>query len=150
MDLTHDPLARILLKNSNLTKAQAETFLIDILCEKITERKVIYEDKAKLRLTRSGVSRGAFNRTLRQARTSIIKSIYTVLLLGYLGIFESPNIEPYIQLAGKLHAYSEAYKDLWRSKSPTTEQIKTLRVLQNELENGLKQLVEPRSMSKRL
>ncbi|MEM2719097.1 MAG: hypothetical protein QXJ13_07690, partial [Candidatus Bathyarchaeia archaeon] len=66
--LNNDPIFKILLKNSNLTKVQAETFLIDVLAEKIVEKKIIYEDKAKLRLIKSGVSRGAFNRTLTQAR----------------------------------------------------------------------------------
>jgi len=35
--LFKDPVVKILLKNSNLTKIQIETFLIDVLAEKIRE-----------------------------------------------------------------------------------------------------------------
>jgi len=150
IDLIDDPIAKTLMKNSNLTKAQVETFLIDILSEKIAEKRIIYEEKAKLRLLRSGVSRGAFNRTLRQARKNVIKSIYTVILLGYLGIFESPRVEPYVELANRLHTYTEAYKDLWRRTEGTSEHLRAITIVQNDLENSLKQLLEPKSMSKRL
>jgi len=146
----NDPIAKLLIKKSNLTKTQVETFLIDILAEKITEKRMIYEEKAKLRLLKSGVSRGAFNRTLRQSRTNVIKSIYTIILLGYLGVFESPRLEPYLELANKLHAFMEAYKHLWRQKEAKSEQIRIMAILQKELENGLKQLIEPKSMSEKM
>ena len=138
------------MKNSNLTMAQTETFLIDVLSEKIADKRIIYEDKAKLRLLRLGVSRGAFNRTLRQARKNVIKSIYTVILLGYLGIFESPKVEPYVELANRLHTYAEAYKELWTRTEATSEHLRAITIVQNELQNSLKELVEPKSMSKRL
>ena len=149
-DLIDDPIAKALMKNSNLTKAQTETFLIDVLSEKIADKRIIYEDKAKLRLLRLGVSRGAFNRTLRQARKNVIKSIYTVILLGYLGIFESPKVEPYVELANRLHTYAEAYKDLWRGTEATDEHLRAMAIVENDLENSLKELAEPKSMSKRL
>lgn len=150
IDLINDPIAKMLMKNSNLTKAQTETFLIDVLSEKIADKRIIYEDKAKLRLLRLGVSRGAFNRTLRQARKNVIKSIYTVILLGYLGIFESPKVEPYVELANRLHTYAEAYKDLWRGTEATDEHLRAMAIVENDLENSLKELAEPKSMSKRL
>ena len=62
----NDPLVKILVKNSNLTKIQLETLLIDVLAENITDMDLKYDEKAKLRIL--AVSRGAFNRSLRQAR----------------------------------------------------------------------------------
>jgi len=70
----NDPIVKILTKNSRLTKTQLETFLIDALAENLAEKSLRYEEKAKLRLLRTGVSRGAFNRTLKQARRNIIQS----------------------------------------------------------------------------
>lgn len=150
VSLNKDPIFKILLKNSNLTKVQAETFLIDILAEKISEKRVVYEDKAKLRLVKSGVSRGSFNRTLAQARRNIIRSIYTVILLGYLGIFDDSRLEPYIEISNKIKAYGEKYKDLWERKEIGEDQIRILRTLQTEIEEGLSILSRPRALSSRM
>jgi len=149
ISLNRDPIFKILLKNSNLTKVQAETFLIDVLAEKISDKKIVYEDKAKLRLIKSGVSRGSFNRTLAQARRNIIKSIYTVILLGYLGIFEDSRLNPYIEISNKIKAYSEKYRELWESGKISKEQIRIIRTLQEEIEKGLLDLSKPRAMSGR-
>ncbi|MEM2431386.1 MAG: hypothetical protein QXX94_05440 [Candidatus Bathyarchaeia archaeon] len=150
INLNKDPIFKILLKNSNLTKVQAETFLIDILAEKISDKKIVYEDKAKLRLIKSGVSRGSFNRTLAQARRNIIRSIYTILLLGYLGIFEDSRLNPYIEISNKIRAYSEKYRDLWEKGQISEEQIKVIQILQNEIEKALSSLSRPRAMSGKL
>lgn len=145
-----DPIAKILMKNSDLSKVQLETFLIDVLAEKIAEKRIIYEEKAKMRLLKLGVSRGAFNRTLRQARNNIIRSMYTIILLGYLGIFESPRLEPYLELANKLAAYTDAFNHLSKGAEPDDDYLKAISVVQKELENGLKRLIEPKSMSARV
>src|SRR5512147_1019308 len=84
----NDPIVQILAKNSQLTKTQLETLLIDVLSENISGKELKYDDKAALRLTKAKISRGSFNRTLNQSRENVIRSIYTVLLLGYLGVFE--------------------------------------------------------------
>ncbi|MEM1515783.1 MAG: hypothetical protein QXX56_04040 [Candidatus Bathyarchaeia archaeon] len=145
--LNKDPVFKMLLKNSNLTKVQAETFLIDILAEKIISKKLVYEEKAKLRLIKSGVSRGSFNRTLAQARKNIIRSIYTVILLGYLGIFDDPRLEPYIEIANKIRAYSEKHRETWETKRIGEDQIKILQTLQDEIEKRLFRLSKPRALS---
>lgn len=150
MGLFEEPVVKILIKKSNLTKIQAETILIDILAEKMSDFHLKYEDKAKLRLIKSGVSRGAFNRTLAQARKNIIGSIYTVILVGYLGIFESPTLEPYIEIANKIQAYVGAYKETWKNKRISNEHIRLLNMLQEEITRGLQGLSEPRSMSKKM
>jgi hypothetical protein len=145
--ISTDPIVKLLLERSNLTKIQLETFLIDVLIAKTTEKSLTYEKKAKLRLITSGVSRGAFNRTLRQARNNIIESIYTLILLGYLGVLETPNLEPYIEIANKIRNYTEVYRELLKSKKVSDEHVRIVNMLQNEIEKTLLQLSQPKGMS---
>jgi len=42
----NDPIVEILAKNSQLTKTQLETFLIDVLAEKLSGKQLNYDDKA--------------------------------------------------------------------------------------------------------
>jgi hypothetical protein len=138
-----DPIVNILAKNSHLTKTQLETLLIDVLAENIAGKSLKYDEKARLRLTKAKISRGAFNRTLKQAHENIIKSIYTVLLLGYLGVFESTTLDQYIEIANKLQEYIEAHKSMPNKAEKIEEQIKFLKMLREELENGLRRLSKP-------
>lgn len=136
-DSLNDPIAKILEKNSNLTKVQLETLLIDILAENIVGKPLKYEEKAGLRLLKEGISRGAFNRTLKQAKKNVVKSIYTIILLGYLGIFESTQLDPYIEVASKLQTYIKAYKDILKGKKLTNEHLRIMNMLRKELEASL-------------
>ena len=146
LGIFRDPIVEMLLKNSQLTKTQLETLLIDILAEKISGKKIVYEDKAKMRLIKSGVSRGSFNRTLAQARMNTIKSIYTIILLGYLGILDTPNLEPYIEIANKIKDYMEAYRNFWQENRKSKETLRVLQMLQDEIKNELFNLSKPRTM----
>ncbi|RLI42133.1 hypothetical protein DRO59_05040 [Candidatus Bathyarchaeota archaeon] len=139
----NDPIAKILAKNSHLTKIQLETLLIDILSENIAGKQLKYDEKARLRLTKAKISRGAFNRTLKQAKENVAKSIYTVLLLGYLGIFESTTLDPYLEIANKLQAYIEAYKKIPKREKELNEHLKMIKIIREELETSLKQLANP-------
>ncbi len=139
----NDPIVRIIAKNSHLTKTQLETLLIDILSENIAGKPLKYDEKASLRLTKAKISRGAFNRTLRQAKGNVIKSIYTVLLLGYLGVFENTTLDPYLEIANKLHEYLEAYKDIPNKGEELTDHLKVIEMIREQLETSLKQLSSP-------
>jgi len=143
----NDPLVKILAKNSNLTKIQLETLLIDVLAENIADKNLKYDEKAKIRIL--AVSRGAFNRSLRQARHNVTQSIYTILLLGYLGVLEEISLEPYLEAANKLKEYIDTQRELIK-KRPEEEQIKTIKRLHEELKISLEELSSPRKMSKRL
>lgn len=136
----NDSVTQILLKNSQLTKTQLETLLIDILAENISGKHLKYDEKAKLRLTKAKISRGAFNRTLKQAKENVIKSIYTVLLLGYLGIFETTTLDPYLEIANKLKEYVDAYKDMPETDKQRKEHLKIIEIIREELEISLKRL----------
>ena len=78
-----DPrLLEELLKESYLTRPQVETLLIELGVANLG-LKLSVEEKARLR----GVSKGAYARTKRQAIDNIRKSIYTIMLLRFLGVF---------------------------------------------------------------
>jgi len=139
----HDPIVKILAKDSHLTQTQLETLLIDVLSENIASKHLKYDQKARLRLTKAKISRGAFNRTLRQAKENVIKSIYTVLLLGYLGVFESTTLDPYLEIANKLHEYVEAHKGIPNKNGALNEHLKVIKIIREELETSLKQLSNP-------
>lgn len=139
----NDPIAKILTNSSQLTKTQLETLLIDILSENIAGKSLKYDEKARLRLTKAKISRGAFNRTLKQAKENVIRAIYTVLLLGYLGVFESTTLDPYLEIANKLRQYLEAYKDIPNKSGELNEHLKVIEMIREELESSLKQLSNP-------
>ena len=133
----NDPIVKILLKNSHLTKTQLETLLINVLTENISETPLSYEEKARLRLINPPVTRGAFNRTLKQAKDNVVKSIYTVMLLGYLGIFENSSITPYIEVSNKLKEYIKAYEE--GLKEGKSEKIEIINLLREEIERILRE-----------
>ena len=138
-----DPIVKILSKNSQLTKTQLETLLIDVLAENLSEKYLKYDEKAKLRLTKAKISRGSFNRTLKQSKENVIKSVYTVLLLGYLGIFESTTLDPYLEIANKLHEYVEAHNEVPGQEQQLTDHLKLIGIIRQELETSLKRLANP-------
>jgi hypothetical protein len=136
----NDPIVTILAKKSHLTKTQLETLLIDILSENISHKPLNYDEKARLRLTKAKISRGAFNRTLRQAKGNVVKAIYTVLLLGYLGIFETTTLDPYLEISNKLQKYVEAYKNIPNKSDELNEHLRVIKMIREELETSLEQL----------
>ena len=138
-----DPIVEILAKNSQLTKTQLETLLIDVLAENLSGKQLKYDEKANLRLTKAKISRGSFNRTLKQSKENVIKSIYTVLLLGYLGVFESTTLDPYLEIANKLHQYMEAHQDMPFKGEELKDHLKVIEIIREELETSLKRLSSP-------
>jgi len=139
-----DPLAKTLLNHSHLTKIQLETFLIDSLAESILDKKIRYADKSKMRISAKGVSRGAFNRTLHQAKNNIMSSIYTILCLGYLGILDTPSLDPFIEMSNKLATYVKEYLRVLKGnnlKVKDTKKLKMMSVLKEELILSLNSLL---------
>ena len=139
----NDPIVKILAKNSQLSPTQLETLLIDILAENIAGKQLKYDEKANLRLTKSKISRGSFNRTLKQSKENVIKSIYTVLLLGYLGVFESTTLDPYLEIANKLREYVEAHQETPNKEEELKDHLKVIEIIREELETSLKRLSSP-------
>jgi hypothetical protein len=121
--------------------------LIDFLATNISGKALNNEEKAQLRLSKAKISRGAFNRTLKQAKENVIQSIYTILLLGYVGIFENTRLDPYLEIANKLKEYVSAYKTLISDKNQSAEYLRIVSMLREELENSLEQLSTTRALS---
>ncbi|MHA2128735.1 MAG: hypothetical protein ACXACB_13700 [Promethearchaeota archaeon] len=132
----------MLAKNSQLTKIQLETLLIDLLADNLTGKLLKYDEKADFRLIKAKISRGSFNRTLKQSKENVIKSIYTVLLLGYLGIFETSTLSPYLEISIKLHDYIEAYNQSIK-EDLNEDHLKLIEIIREELETSLNRLSFP-------
>jgi hypothetical protein len=95
-----DPVTKLLLANSQLSSAQIETLLADSLSTDIKKGK-----RSLFRPSKTRISRGSYNRTLLQAQNNVIRSIYTVLLLGYVGLFDSAALQPFIELSDTIQSY---------------------------------------------
>jgi len=139
----NDPIVQILVKNSQLTKTQLETLLIDVLSANFTGKQLKYDEKASLRLTKAKISRGSFNRTLKQSQENVIRSIYTVILLGYLGVFEGTTLDPYLEIANKLHQYVDAHSELPTKEEELKSHQKVIEIIKNEIETCLTRLSTP-------
>jgi hypothetical protein len=131
-----DPIAVILLKNSNLTKIQYESLLIDYFTDNISDFMLTYENKSLYRSKK--VSRGSFSRTLSQARKNIISSIYTILLLNYVGIYDTLPFDDYKNLAEKLSEYTFLTND-----PDDVDSLSMIKRLELELAKGIRSLAEP-------
>ena len=101
-DTVSDPVTNLLLESSHLTLSQLETLLAD----SVSHEKTIKKDQRRLfRPSEKRISRGSYNRSLIQAQTNVIRSIYTVLLLGYVGLFDTSALQPFIELSDTLQGY---------------------------------------------
>ncbi|MHA1631627.1 MAG: hypothetical protein ACTSXC_02285 [Candidatus Freyarchaeota archaeon] len=141
-----DPVVSRLLASSNLTKIQFETLMIHFLLDENVGRRVRYSLKGLMRSSRfprggrkpkfsRGVSKGAFRRVLGQACRNVIKSIYTLVLLGYVGLLDTPNLFPYLELSNIVSSYRE---QLERGDLPLH-----LRKLEESLVKMIEQYAEP-------
>ena len=63
-----------------------------------------------------------------------------MLLLGYLGIFESTTLDPYLEIANKLRQYLEVHKGMTYQD---TDHLKAIRIMMDDLETSLKRLTNP-------
>ncbi len=138
-----DPLVNILLKNSSLTEIQLETMLIDILSEEISQSKLSYENKRVMRINKASISKGSYNRTLRQARKNVRRSVSTLLLLGYLDLLDTPNLLPFIDLSKHLERYKELYRMNWKASEEGDKKKKIQMELleyKNMIKDGLEKL----------
>lgn len=139
METFQDEILKILLKNSNLTRKQFETLLIDTLAGDLLEEEATSRARPKLRTDRSSLSRGSFDRTLTQGRRNIIEAVYTILLLGYTGLFETAQLEPFLEVGSRLKVYVES-----RAKQNVDQDREMRSTLSKELTEILEGLVRGR------
>ena len=133
-DTLRDPIVSKLLSRSNLTSAQFETLLIDQLGHDMANKPLTRNEMAGLMRNRKGISRGALNRTLRQARENILEAIHTVLLLGYCGMIESPSLAPFFEASERLKSQTSQLKEL--SVSDPRLYASTIETLLSHLEEA--------------
>jgi hypothetical protein len=98
----NNPVTKLLAANSQLTLTQLETLLADSLSSETQVRKA---NRRLFRPSGGRISRGSFNRTLIQAQNNVIRSIYTILLLGYVGLFDTPALQPFTELSDTIQTY---------------------------------------------
>jgi hypothetical protein len=143
-----EPILKRLLEESNLTSAQLETLLIDLVIEDALGRHVPYESKATVRSykhdsNKSGVTRGAFNRTLNQARKNIIQSVYTMLLLAYLGLLDSNPFRPFQELASRIADYRRIRELLAGRTELAVEDLESYKTIERSVLAALEELKRP-------
>jgi hypothetical protein len=102
-----DPVTRLLTNHSQLTLAQLETLLAATLSD---ENSVSKSQRKFYCPSRSHISRGSYNRSLIQAQNNIIRSIYTVLVLGYVRLFDSATLQPFLELSDAIQSYVDEAK----------------------------------------
>jgi hypothetical protein len=110
-EILKDPIIARLLARSSLTKAQFETLLVDQLGHDIAEKRLAREEMAQIMRKHGGISRGAMNRTLRQAKNNTSAAIHTILLLGYGGLFESPSLAPFVEASERLKSQTNQLRE---------------------------------------
>lgn len=114
-----DEIVKLLLNKSSLTKNQFITLLIEHLSDIHFKKRITYENKAliKKRILKigkisdkklHGKTRGSFRRVLSQASLNVIRSIFTIFLLGYVGILDSPSLIPYVELSETIKSFIDA------------------------------------------
>ncbi len=134
-----DPLTDLLLRNSHLTRTQFETLIIDLLTDIMSEEKISFNQKTLFRQKR--VSRGSFSRSLAQARKNVVSSIFTVVLLSYIGVFDERPFEEYHVLAEKLKEYATLIES-----GEFNLDSKNLARFEEELISGIVDLASPTSI----
>ncbi|MHA1839198.1 MAG: hypothetical protein ACTSVM_05095 [Candidatus Ranarchaeia archaeon] len=152
-----DRIIKKLLRHSNLTRIQFETLLINFHLDERFGKRVKYDRKSKLRKTRitrgpkkpsrrTGVTRGAFRRVLGQAGNNVIKSIYTIMLLAYVGLIDSPSLQPYVQLSDMLQSYLEDVKS--KDATASDEHTRHLKLLEKRLLSIIEEYSDPFKISR--
>jgi hypothetical protein len=119
-NLIRDPISKMLLANSQLTSTQLETLITDSLTSTVATPK---SQKRMFRPSKAHISRGAYNRTLIQAQNNVIRSIFTILLLGYLELFDSASLQPFLELSDTINSYAQEAKSSGNARL-VAEQLK--------------------------
>ena len=132
----NDPITNLLLDSSHLTLPQLETLLAD----SISNEKTIKKDQRRLfRPSEKRISRGSYNRSLIQAQNNVIRSIYTILLLGYVGLFDTSALQPFIELSDTLQGYIQ------ENQHPSLGDVEVIQDLKRRLSEAISTLANRQS-----
>jgi|YelNatPaOPRAMG01_1025707.scaffolds.fasta_scaffold47612_3 hypothetical protein len=88
-----DRIVEILLSESTLTAKQLKALLLysENMDQKIVEQGYVEFDGKK-------VSKGAFFRTLNQAKTNVRKAVITLIVMSYIGLMDANQLDAIMQL----------------------------------------------------
>lgn len=78
----------------------------------MANKRLTRTEMAQLMRNQKGISRGALNRTLRQARENVSEAIHTILLLGYGGLMDSPALAPFVEASELLKSQMAQFEGL--------------------------------------
>ena len=117
-NMVDDPVTKLLVSSSHLTIPQLETLLANSISYEKTVKK---EYRRLFRPSKSQISRGSYNRTLIQAQNNVIHAIYTILLLGYVGLFDDASLQPFLELSDNLQSYITEREDASQTVEVFTE-----------------------------
>jgi len=131
-----DPITNLLLGSSHLTLPQLETLLADSISNERTIRK---DQRRLFRPSEKRISRGSYNRSLIQAQNNVIRSIYTILLLGYVGLFDTSALQPFIELSDTLQGY------LQENQHPSFGDLEAIQDLKRRLSEAISALANRQS-----
>ena len=89
------------------------------------------------------ITRGSFNRTLQQARYNMVKSVLTVLLLGYIGLLETPALSPFIEASNKLKEYINDFVNSNKVETSLNNENRAnnISIFEDNLRNLLNELI---------
>ncbi|MFW9845710.1 MAG: hypothetical protein ACFFD6_03095 [Candidatus Thorarchaeota archaeon] len=139
-----EPIMKALIDQSFLTRTQLETLLIDLVVEDEYGSHIPYDAKASLRsqsIRRTrGVSRGAFNRTLSQARRNITRCLCTMLLLAYLGLFDFTLFRPFEEVATRIGDYRRIRDTLSGKTDLSKEEVESYSTAERTILSALEEL----------
>ena len=123
--LKSDPILNYLYQHSHLTQTQLDTFLI-------RKQHINIKLQNQIKLKDGNIpTKGAFLRSLQQAKNNINKSIYTILLMNYLEIIDYNDIQNIDKISQILLEFKQK-----KSKSINSQDIINLL---NELSNVISQ-----------
>ena len=123
--LKSDPILNYLYQHSHLTQTQLDTFLI-------RKQHINIKLQNQIKLKDGNIpTKGAFLRSLQQAKNNINKSIYTILLMNYLEIIDYNDIQNIDKISQILLEFKQK-----KSKSINNQDIINLL---NELSNVISQ-----------
>ena len=101
--LEDDILLQSIFEESNLTKTQLDSLLLAF------QYKIKgYSLNEIVKMRDSGpVSKGSYLRTLGQAQTNFRGSLYTLLLVVYLGILDTSTVADFVALSDRLSSLKD-------------------------------------------
>lgn len=110
-EVLNDPIIAKLLTRSSVTRAQFETLLVDQIGHEMANKRLTRHEMAQIMRNQHGISRGAMNRTLKQAKRNVSKSIHTILLLGYGGLFDTPSLSRFVEASEQLKSQTNQLRE---------------------------------------